>query len=284
MVALCWWEKEDKTMSMPVDLVLVRHEFSEANWVQRQMKEEPSYVEPEGFFDRHDSEMRLHVTGAERAHITGDWLKQEFPEGFDRHYVSPHVRTIETAGRLAIGGKWFIDDRWRERDWGEYGILNDEERERRYELAHKLRKQNKWYWCPPGGESLATGVRLRVEDILDSLHRGYEEKDESTVIGVAHGETNDVFKFVLERLTPVEWLDQDEDEAFKVSNCQVIHWSRRDPKTGTIAPKIQWRRSVNAWDKTRSWDKGEWTEIEYRNYTDTELIELAERFPRLLED
>jgi NAD+ kinase len=269
-------------MAMPIDLVLVRHEFSEANWVQKQIKQDPSYQKPEGFFDRHDSEMRLHKSGADRAPLTGEWLRKEFPDGFDRYYVSPHARTVETAGLLALKGSWLVDDRWRERDWGEYGILNDEEREERYELAHKLKKQNKWYWCPPGGESLGTGVRLRVEDILDSLHRGKDEKQEERVIGVAHGEMNDVFKFVLERMTPIEWLEQDADSDYKVSNCQVLNYTRRDPITGTIAPKIFWRRCINAWDPERSWDNGQWTDVEYKQYSDDELLKLASQFPRLL--
>ena len=109
-------------MAMPEDLVLVRHGESEANIIQKQRKNSPDATAPDGFYDRHDSRMRLSVFGVAQAKVTGDWLRKEFPDGFDRYYVSSLARTVETAGMLAINGHWDIDDRWRERDWGEYGI------------------------------------------------------------------------------------------------------------------------------------------------------------------
>ncbi len=207
----------------------------------------------------------------------------EFIEGFDKYYVSPLVRTIETAGRLAIstGSHWRLDDRWRERDWGEYGVLNDDEREERYEISHRLRGQNKWYWCPPGGESLASGVRLRFESILRTLHNEAEEKD---AIAVTHGETMDVARFVLERLSPFQWLEQDKNPRYKTANCQILHYTRIDPITGDLSDSMRWRRSICAWDQTKSWDNGEWVEIEHRKYSDDDLLEIASNFPRLLGD
>jgi broad specificity phosphatase PhoE len=266
-------------MAMPKDLVLVRHGQSEANIIQKQRKEEPDAAAPDGFFDRHDSQMRLSALGVQQAEITGEWLRTEFPEGFDRYYVSSLSRTVETAGRLAINGQWNIDDRWRERDWGEYGILSDSEQQDRYDLSRKLKTQSKWYWCPPGGESLATGVRLRFEDILETMHRELAGKK---VIAVTHGETMEVARFVLERLLPEEWQQQEHDEAFKLSNCQVLHYTRTNPDTGELSSRLEWRRSVCAWDESRSWNNGEWAHIDRHRYSDEELLGLVESHPRLL--
>jgi broad specificity phosphatase PhoE len=268
-------------MVMPQDLVLVRHGQSEANIIQKQRKDEPGAEAPEGFYDRHDSRMRLSTLGVKQAEATGVWLRREFPDGFDRYYVSSLARTVETAGKLAINGHWNIDDRWRERDWGEYGILSDNEQQDRYELSRKLRTQSKWYWCPPGGESLATGVRLRFEDILETMHRELADK---RVVAVTHGETMEVARFVLERLMPEEWQQQERDDAYKLSNCQILHFSRSNPITGALGRRLEWRRSVCAWDESRSWNGGEWAHLEHRRYSDEGLLGLIETYPRLLED
>lgn len=265
-------------MPMPNELVLVRHGQSEANIVQKQFKTNPDAVAPDGFHDRHDSRMRLSDQGREQACLTGDWLRDEFPDGFDRYYTSSLVRTVETAGCLALGGNWHIDDRWRERDWGEYGVVTEQEPQ--FALSRKIRDQSKWYWCPPGGESLATGVSLRFKDILGTLHR---EMPEKRVIAVTHGETIQVARVILERLLPEQWHAQEEDPAFDVANCQVLQYSRTDPISGEVGKHLSWRRSVCAWDDSRSWQSGEWVKIERQTYDDAALLNLVDSFPNLLD-
>lgn len=266
-------------MGMPAEMVLVRHGQSEANVIQKKVNNDRSYEIPEGFHDRHDSEMVLTARGIEQAIKTGEWIRKEFPEGFDFYFTSPHNRALKTAGLLALNGNWKVDDRWRERDWGEYGILNDEEREQRYELSHKLYKQNRWYWCPPGGESLATEVRLRMEDVLDTLHR---EADGKNVIAVSHGETIEVYDFIQERLLPQEWLKRNKDDKYNLANCQTFNFSRVDPNTGLLGPKVEWLRSICAWDNSKSWNNGEWINIPKRTFSDSDLIEMADSFVSLL--
>ncbi len=256
-------------MAMPNTIVFVRHGQSEANLVQKVFKENPDAIAPEGFFDVHDSEIPLSSKGIEQAKTTGTWINQEFPDGFDRYYVSPHARTVETAGYLGINGTWVQDDLWRERDWGEYGILTPAEREEKYEVATLLKEQNKWYWGPPGGESLATGVRLRLERRLDTLHRELPEK---RMIVVAHGETIDVAQFILERMTPREWIERNKDHDFDVANCQYFEYTRLEPETQKQAKLIKWFRSLNIWDPSKSWNDGEWFEINHRKYSDEELL------------
>src|SRR3954471_11119648 len=198
-------------MVMPEHLVLVRHGQSEANIVQKLLKSDVAATAPAGFFDRHDSPGRLSPAGRDHARAAGDWLRAAGLATFDRYYVSPHVRTMETAAGLGLGGPWSLDVRWRERDWGEFGVLNGAERAERFALSQRLKEQNAWYWCPPGGESLATGVHGRFRDILDTLHR---EAAGRRVIAVTHGEMIDVARFVLERLSPEEWLRQEADPAY----------------------------------------------------------------------
>jgi broad specificity phosphatase PhoE len=266
-------------MAMPEHLVLVRHGQSEANIIQKQFKQDPAANAPAGFFDRHDSETRLSPAGRDQARAAGDWLRRTGLDTFDRYYVSPHVRTAETAASLALNGNWTLDVRWRERDWGEFGVLNNAERAERFALSQKLKDQNKWYWCPPGGESLATGVYGRFRDILNTLHR---EADGQRVLAVTHAEMIDVARFVLERMTPQQWLAQDADPAYNVRNCQVLHYTRRDPAGGRLDPRIRWMRSVCPWEESNSWRGGEWIEIERRQYRDRDLMDIVEQYPLLL--
>jgi broad specificity phosphatase PhoE len=267
-------------MGMPRDLVLVRHGQSEANVIQKQIKEVEGFEVPEGFLGRHDSEMLLTAKGVGQAAITGEWLKENFPDGFDHYHVSSLARTIQTAGRLALGGPWIIDDRLREQDWGEFSNLGVDDQARLYRISKRLRDQNEWYWCAPGGESLATGVRLRWERLLNTMHR---EMDGDTFIGVTHGGTIEVGRVILERLLIPEWLAQQQDEQHKVSNTQVLHYTRRDPETGKDAGKLRWLRSICPWDEERSWNGGEWMELNIdRRFSDDELLQMvADKQPLL---
>jgi len=189
-------------------------------------------------------------------------------------------RTVETAGTLGLGGAWTIDDRWRERDWGEYGVLTGTEQEEQFRISSKLRTQSKWYWRPPGGESLATGVWLRFEDILDTMHR---ELDGKRVIAVTHGEMIETARLVLERMLPEEWQQQESDDAYKIVNCHVLHYTRRAPDAGEVARRLQWRRSVCAHDETKSWFSGKWEELTFRTFTDAQLLAFADEHPNLLD-
>jgi phosphohistidine phosphatase SixA len=111
-------------MAIPEHLVVVRHGQSEANIVQKRFKHDPAAIAPAGFFDRHDSRMRLSATGRDQARAAGDWLRRNRLATFDRFYVSPHARTAET-------------------DWGEFGVLNAAERADRFALSQKLKDQHK---------------------------------------------------------------------------------------------------------------------------------------------
>ena len=81
--------------------------------MQTGWKDNPGFVPPETFLNRHDTRMRLTPLGVELAKATGEWLRQEFADGFERYYTMPLTRTIETAGRLTLQGDWRIDNRWR---------------------------------------------------------------------------------------------------------------------------------------------------------------------------
>jgi NAD+ kinase len=237
---------------------------------------------PQGFMNRHDSDMRLTPRGVEQAEAAGEWLRREFPQGFDHYYTSTLVRTQETAGHLHLGGPWIKDDRLRERDWGEINSISDESHKLLYPGSYRLHKMNKWYWCPPGGESLATDVRLRWERILNTMHR---EMDGHTYIGVGHGDLIEVARVIFERLQISEWLEQQAGPAYQLQNCQILHYSRINPETGEDAGKLMWRRSICPWDEGKSWFGGKWVKLDLdRRFSDEELLAEAEQFEPLFSE
>lgn len=265
-------------MTLPDMFTLVRHGQSEANVVQQMLKDENKEVLSEAFLDnflsRHDSNMRLTALGVEQAKSAGDWLRSNGEE-FDRFYVSPHTRTRETAANLKLNGDWRVDDRFRERDWGEVqsGRLPS------LDSQHN-KKLNEWYWKPQGGESMATGVRLRVESVMTSLYR---KENINSVMAVVHGEFLRTTQFVLERMTPDAWNVMDKDPAFKVQNAMILQFASRNPNNpDEKARNYRWRRAICPWDETLSWDNGQWVSVDIKKYSDEALMSSVENYARLL--
>jgi broad specificity phosphatase PhoE len=262
-------------MPYPVNLVLIRHGHSEANLVQ---KSAPGFTVPEAFLKRHDSYARLTELGIEQANNAGNYLR-EHGYTFDRFYVSPHLRTRETAANLCLNGQWVIDDLWRERDWGEFGMnpMEDIQAER-FPYNAMLKMLHPWYWKPTGGESLATGVRARANLVLQHL-KSLEDVD--TVIGVTHGEFIRTMQFVLERLTPDEWVRLDNDKSRTIKNCSFLHYTRRNPKTGELSYRYNWVKQVNTQDPSLSPDNGDWREIVTTKFSDQDLLRDMDNYPPL---
>lgn len=268
-------------MAMPNDLILIRHGESEANILNKSLRAGATDVIPNGYHERHDSYMRLSPEGTKQAQAAGEWLKNNNLASFERYYVSPHIRARETAGRLGINGEWRVEDRWRERNWGEYANLSNEERSKVFGISQKLREQHSWYWCPPGGESLATEVRLRFESMLGTLHR---ETASKRVIAVTHGDLIEAARFVLERMTPEEWSSQIELGIHPVKNCQILHYSRVNPHNGSQEKWLCWRRIICPWDESLSWQNGEWVELQPSIWSDEQLLESVKDYDRLLKE
>lgn len=253
-------------MPYPSNIVLVRHGLSEANIVRKGL-----VTPPEGFLRAADAKRRLTAQGIQEAEITGQWLRNQ-KYTFSRHYVSPFFRTMETAINLNLSDNWIIDDLWRERDWGEYGLYSDEEQERRFEDSTTLRESFSWYWNPVGGESLATDVRSRVNSLLTHLSR---REDESPVIAVSHEETIGAFQFVVERLTSHQWIEREKDPYYKLHNASIVEYTRINPeKSSDVREFYRWGRVVNPNHPELSQNNGEWYYIPRKHYSMKEMTEI----------
>src|SRR5689334_19352832 len=106
-------------MTMPIDLVLVRHGQSEQNLASRASKDNDHQYYTEEFRDRHVSLHRLTPEGRKQAVKAGKWLRDMYLGRFDARYVSTYTRAIETAMLLDLEGPdWYLDPLLREREWG----------------------------------------------------------------------------------------------------------------------------------------------------------------------
>lgn len=86
-------------MTLPLDLVLLRHGQSEGNLAKRYSEAGQHDIYDQTRKNRHTRSFRLTELGRKQASRAGLWLRDEFP-GFDRYIVSEYARAMETATLL----------------------------------------------------------------------------------------------------------------------------------------------------------------------------------------
>lgn len=268
-------------MTMPIDLVLVRHGESEGNIATDRVKARDSRLMRK-LNQVHTSGWRLTDQGRNQALSAGEWLREAFPKGFDRQIVSAYVRARETAGLLNLTGgtRWQINHLIVERNWGHassadaearrFGLIADD-------LARRVRDEP--YWAPFGGESIAQ-LLTRIYPFFDGLHR---EDSDNRVLVVCHGEIMWAMRMLLERMSIEQYrlLDQSKDPKDRIHNCQIIHYTRRNPESGAIDTAYRWMRSICPWNPNLS--SQAWHEVIRHTYSSADLLKDVEAYPRFLE-
>ncbi|OLT55041.1 phosphoglycerate mutase [Corynebacterium sp. CNJ-954] len=272
-------------MTMPKNLILVRHGQSEANVIQRADKAGDQALFSEETMLVADRSWRLTDAGVSQAHAAGEWITNHVDD-LDRCITSPYVRTRETAANLGlVGARWEENRVVRERSWGEISPLPRKVFEEQYAHNALLRRKDPLYWAPPAGESIANVAENRVRNMLSTLHR---ESSEQNVLVVTHGDFMWSTRLVLERWSDEEFLRYDKDPEMTIFNCTVLHYTRISPDTGGVAPWMRWVRAAHPFcDKTT----GQWRMVEQpwqrfdRDYlSNEELLAVAEEQARLLSE
>lgn len=285
-------------MTLPLVLVLGRHGFSEGNLVVEASKRGDQDLYTDAFRSTPGRRWRLLAEGAEHARATGEFLRsgewrpaswrprrgivgRRLPGShFDRYYVSPYTRAIETAGLYDLpGAHWRIEQRLRERDWGDVSMIPRSEFAESFPHNHLIKQIDSGYWRAPGGESIAD-VRLRVRDVFDTMHR---ETSNGAVLIVSHESFMASVRAELQRMGDEEWEAWDADPVNKAENGSLDIYSRIDPEVrpsslGTafrrsrgISHRVGWVRHVAP---SFGIDSG-WTELPRRTYSNAELLDLA---------
>lgn len=262
-------------MTLPIDTIFVRHGQSEGNLAKRKADAgDHSAMSPE-FLGRHTSSFRLTDLGRHQAKLAGEWLRGEFFKtsyGFDRYFVSEYIRAIETAGEFGLPqAKWYPKNVLTERDWGDLDRCNEEERVARFAENLKMRHVDPFFWKPPNGESFQQ-LTSRLDRMLDTLHRQCSDK---RVILVCHGEVMWAARVVLERMSQERFkeLHLSDDPRHRIHNCQIIHYTRRDPETDELADRANWMRMIRPADSPVKIFP--WVKIKRPSYSNDELLELA---------
>jgi broad specificity phosphatase PhoE len=249
-------------MAKPIDLVIVRHGQSEANIIQH--AEKHGGVDPDQLkkvYERPDFAQRLSERGREQAFKAGEWLRSNkmHPSHFDERYVSPYYRTMETAALLGPECEWLPEVRLIERDWGIYGSTPMETRVKKFIDTERMREDSSFFVRFDNGESIADVV-YRVRDFIGTLDR---EMGDKRVLAVSHGELMWAMRFVVERMLPQKWQELDKDEKWRIGNCYILWYSRRNPADPTdVRTSLSdgWRRIVNPVEG-ESPDGGEWVKL-----------------------
>eukprot|EP01094_Clydonella_sp_ATCC50884_P018419 TRINITY_DN3406_c1_g1_i1.p1 TRINITY_DN3406_c1_g1~~TRINITY_DN3406_c1_g1_i1.p1 ORF type:complete len:316 (-),score=96.65 TRINITY_DN3406_c1_g1_i1:602-1474(-) len=267
-------------MSMPVDLVLVRHGESEGNVAQARSRAGDNSAWTEEFKARHTCKYRLTDTGRAQARVAGDWVRKHITDRFDRYYCSEFARAKETAALMEMpDSRWILDFYLRERDKGVLGGHSHAERGELYEDEMRFRKTDALYWCPPGGESVANAC-LRVDEVLKELD---QRSSGLRVLIVCHGNIMAGFRIRIEELTQEQYYDMEErasnDPAEKVQNGGILWYSRRNPNTGEVEPEFRWLRRVCPWK--RSWTHG-WERFNPALFTSEQLLQQVTDIPQLV--
>lgn len=261
------------------DLVLIRHGESEGNVArQRSIDGDHSLFYGE-FQNRHSCNWRLTDRGRRQAVAAGEWLKKNDLVHFDRYLVSEYLRALETAGRMELpGAKWYAEMLIRERDWGQMDLMSEQERMIKMQDELRRRDLDRFYYAPPGGESLAA-VAQRADRLLDALHRECAGKK---AIVVCHGEVMWAMRTRLERMPQDTFHELQESGQMvdQIHNGHILHYTRRDPQTGDMANYFTHMRSVCPWNEKLS-PKG-WMKIERPVYDNEMLLAIAERVPRMI--
>jgi len=227
-------------MSMPQDLVLIRHGQSEANVRQRASRKGDNSLFTEDFVTVPDRSWRLTPLGTNQAYSIGHYLKDEFSQGFDRYIVSPFIRTRETAANLQLdGAEWEENRIIRERSWGEVDGLSVADFKSLYPYNTRLKEIDPIYWAPPAGESLASVAENRVSNFLRGLSR---DSSGARVLAVTHGDFILSSRLLIEQWSDEEFLKMDADEEQRTRNCIMVHYSRRNPENGKLADRFRWVR------------------------------------------
>lgn len=274
---------------MPLDLIFVRHGESQGNAAMAAARRGDESHFTEKYVTTPGRLWRLTPSGVEQARCAGAWLQSEIDagafHGHARFYVSPLVRTRETAGHLGLReARWRLNRSIRERDWGEIETVTKEEFRNTYRLSAIREHTDPLYWRPPGGEAIADVADLRVKNFFDTLHR---ERPESTVVAVSHGEYMRAVHLVLTRSNDETYSQWEEERSMSLKNCEIIHYTRVVPEelhseewpAGAVRSHLAYFRRARPVEDGAGWrqEVDPWEPITFHTYSNADLLEAVER-------
>lgn len=266
--------------TMPSRLTAIRHFDSDANVVNRAIKDGRLSGYPPGFSEIPDREIRLCEAGRQKGTPTGQWLNQHYPQRFDVIYVSDHTRAKESAGLTLTAAQWSdvtvrIDPLLGERNWGNFSTMSPHRREE----IMRNRVRDPLHNPMPDGETLLE-TRHRAREFLARCAREFGGQ---RVLVFSHGEFIEALWAEIAHMSTEHQKEFFSSPQGNIRNGQVIEFARSNPDDQTedsakpVARSLYWVRSSCPSQNL----SGEWLKIDRRTYSPAELLEQAARYPQL---
>lgn len=263
---------------LPIDIILVRHGESEGNVVHKASRRGDNRLFTPEFRDRHSRTFRLTDKGIAQAKAAGEWLRANVPMPLDRFYVSDYMRAKETAALLGLpNAQWRVEYQLRERDMALMDNCPEDEKRRLFALEQKQYEVDPFLSYPAGGGESIAQMCLRMKaDFIEHIARECFDK---RIIAVCHGHVMRPVQLELEHLGHDDFirLDESDDPADKIHNCQIFWYTRRDPDTLKLERALVARRSICAMGAVG--DTG-WRRIVRPKFTNEQLLKEVERYQR----
>ncbi len=214
-----------------LELVIVRHGESVRNHASDLAHHgDTSLLEYQLRFERDEASWDLTQRGIDQAHVSGTWIRENIGDAYDRQVVSPFKRTRQTAACLQLPSlDWKIDERLRERDWGNYaapGLPVYTVEQYLQDLA--ICSGVTWKRDFPNAESVSD-MLPRCQSFIDDL---FTAQPEGRAILVTHGGTMKSLQLVLERL---DLTHADRLAERRLTNCSVLHYQLYDVGASDMA-------------------------------------------------
>lgn len=260
---------------LPVNFLVVRHGESVGNLAKR-MSEGGDNSLLQRLRKTHTAHWPLTKKGREQAKKTGEFLNTMISEQdlhFDRMYVSSYARAMMTAGGLCLAdASWLIDTRITERDWGTFDRYTDEERREQFGEVLDMRDVEPFFWAPPEGETF-NNLIIRIRDFIASVARINLEN----VIVVCHGEVMKAFRIVFMQMTPWDYakMEFSKESLDRVHNCQIDHYSRRDPSTHQLMDRLEWFQVYRPFEVDDGTPVIPWKKLNRRRFGSDDLLAVA---------
>ena len=144
-------------------------------WFVRHAQSE--YNKKKLFTGWHDPELTEHGI-----HIAHELKEELYGIKFNKIYSSPLKRALNTAKILTDEQEIIVDDRLKERSYGDWSAKNKEELKIAVGEDDYYAARRGWVTSPPNGESLKD-VSIRVKPFLDEL------PESGNILVVSHGNT-----------------------------------------------------------------------------------------------
>lgn len=201
-------------------LILIRHGETDGNAFMYRSK---FLGDNSGFseeFRKSDSfGWKLTDEGRVQAQLVGEWLKKQIKLSDFQLFHSAHLRTEETAKLIFPDELWKIEPLVVGRVWGGIECVPFSEHGD-YCFSRGYKKlPNGFFEKYPNGESMET-VWLRVKLFLEKL--------EKSAVVVTHGEVIQMFRVIIENISPTSYLRL-ETNSNHIRNGQVVWYSSQDP-------------------------------------------------------